>query len=104
VGPRDLLRVLSRELRTGAMLGLLLGGLGFAVAGLVYSPQIGAVIGITLLTVCTVAAAVGGCMPLLARAVRVDPAVFSNPFISTFCDATGLILYFTIATAVLGLR
>jgi magnesium transporter len=103
VGPRDLLRVLSRELRTGAMLGLLLGGLGFAVAGLVYSPQIGAVIGITLLTVCTVAAAVGGCMPLLARAVRVDPAVFSNPFISTFVDATGLIVYFMIAKTILQL-
>ena len=103
VRPKDLVRVLSRELRTGAMLGLLLGGLGFAIASIVYSPQIGAVIGLTLLSVCTVAAAVGGCMPLLARAVRVDPAVFSNPFISTFVDATGLIVYFMIAKAILHL-
>lgn len=103
VRPRDILRVLTRELRTGAMLGLLLGGLGAAIASFAYSPQIGLVIGLTLLTVCTIAAAVGGCMPLLARAVRVDPAVFSNPFISTFVDATGLIVYFLIARAILGL-
>lgn len=103
VRPRDIFRVLSRELRTGALLGLLLGSLGFGIAGTFYSLQIGAVIGLTLLAVCTVAAVVGGCMPLLARAVRVDPAVFSNPFISTFVDATGLLVYFGIATAILGL-
>ena len=85
------------------MLGLLLGTLGFAIASLIYSIEIGLVIGLTLLAVCTVAAAVGGSMPLLARAVKVDPAVFSNPFISTFVDATGLIVYFVIARAILGL-
>ena len=42
-------------------------------------------------------------MPLLAKAVHADPAVFSNPFISTFVDATGLIVYFLIAKAILGI-
>ena len=42
-------------------------------------------------------------MPLLATAVRADPAVFSNPFISTFVDAAGLVVYFLIARAMLGL-
>ena len=41
-------------------------------------------------------------MPLVAKKIGVDPAVFSTPFISTFCDATGLIVYFLIAKAVLG--
>ena len=68
-----------------------------------YEVEIGLVIGLTLLAVCTVAAAVGGGMPLLARAVKVDPAVFSNPFISTFVDATGLIVYFVIARTILEL-
>lgn len=45
----------------------------------------------------------GGLLPLAARALRADPAVFSTPFISTFCDATGLIIYVAVATAVLGL-
>jgi len=101
--PRDVRKVLSREIRVGLCLGLLLGTLGFAIAGLVYDWHIGVVIGLTLTAVCTVAASIGGIMPLAARAMKVDPAVFSNPFITTFVDATGLIIYFLIAKAVLGI-
>ena len=100
---RDLGRVIWRELRVGAVLGSVLGTLGFVIAGLVYGWAIGLVIGLTLLSVCMMAATVGGLMPIIAKKVGADPAVFSNPFISTFCDATGLIIYFTIATTVLGL-
>ena len=100
VTPRDALLVLLRELRVGVLLGLLLGVLGFGIAALVFSVEVGAVIGLTLVAVCAVAASVGGVMPLIARRVKVDPAVFSNPFISTFVDATGLIIYFLIARAV----
>ncbi|MFS2279484.1 magnesium transporter [Microbacterium sp. OR21] len=103
VAPRDVRKVLSREIRVGFSLGMLLGMLGFGIAGLVYDWHIGLVIGLTLLAVCTVAATIGGIMPLAARAIRVDPAVFSNPFITTFVDATGLIIYFLIARAVLGI-
>lgn len=101
--PRDVGRVAFKELRTGALLGALLGVLGWVVASAVYDPGIGAVIGLTLLSVCTLSATVGGAMPLAAKAMRVDPAVFSTPFISTFCDAAGLLIYFTIAQRVLGL-
>ena len=38
-----------------------------------------------------------------ARAIKVDPALFSNHFITTFVDASGLIIYFLIARAVLGI-
>ena len=101
--PRDVGRVAFKECRAGFLLGVLLGLAGFAVGSLVYGIDIGTVIGATLLSVCTLSATVGGTMPLVAKKVGVDPAVFSTPFISTFCDATGLIIYFTIAQAVLGL-
>lgn len=103
VRAKDVLLVLSRELRVGFLLGLSLGLVGFLIAGFAYSWDIGTTIGLTLVAVCTVAASIGGIMPLAARAIRVDPAVFSNPFISTFVDATGLIIYFMIAKAVLGI-
>ncbi|MEB7505577.1 magnesium transporter [Arthrobacter koreensis] len=103
VRPGDVLKVVAREVQVGAWLGLLLGGLGFAVAAAIFTVPLGLVIGLTLLGVCTMAATVGGLMPLLGKALRVDPAVFSNPFISTFVDATGLIIYFLIASAILGL-
>ncbi|MDN6521014.1 MAG: magnesium transporter, partial [Yaniella sp.] len=49
------------------------------------------------------AASVGYIMPLIASKIGVDPAVFSNPFISTVVDALGLIVYFLIAKAILGI-
>lgn len=103
VRPRDVFKVLSREVRIGATLGLLLGAIGFGITSLVFEPIVGAVIGLTLLAVCTVAASIGGIMPMVARAIRVDPAVFSNPFITTFVDATGLVIYFFVARTLLGL-
>lgn len=103
VRPGDLVRVLTRELRVGLTLGLLLGSLGFAITALVYDPQVGLVIGLTLVAVCTLAATIGGIMPLVARAIHVDPAVFSNPFITTFVDASGLVIYFLIARTILHL-
>lgn len=103
VVPRDAWKVLWRELCVGASLGLLLGTIGGSITAVVFEPQIGIVIGLTLLVVCAMAATIGGVMPMLARALRVDPAVFSNPFITTFVDATGLIVYFLIARAVLNI-
>ena len=99
----DILKVMWREVRVGLMLGAVLGFLGFLAAWVFFGIEIGIIIGTTLLSVCTMSATVGGAMPIVAKTVGADPAVFSNPFISTFCDATGLVIYFLIATSVLGL-
>lgn len=98
----DLGRVLLRELGVGLMLGLSLGTIGFGVAGFIFEWSIAMIIGITLVALCTIAAGVGGAMPIIGKWLKVDPAVFSNPFISTFVDAAGLIVYFSVAVAVLG--
>lgn len=103
VRPSDVWRIALREMAVGALLGLILGSLGFLAASLVFTMDIGLVLGLTLLCVCTVSATVGGIMPVAARAIHADPAVFSNPFITTFVDAVGLVAYFLIATWVLGL-
>lgn len=103
VHARDVMKVLLRELGVGVSLGALLGTLGAVITGLLFEPDVGIVIGLTLLAVCSMAATIGGVMPMIARALKVDPAVFSNPFITTFVDATGLIVYFLIARVVLGI-
>jgi magnesium transporter len=103
VRAKDIWSVLYRELRVGLLLGLLLGLIGFGLTTLIFGFDIGLVIGLTLFAISTVAATVGGVMPLVGLALRADPAVFSNPFITTFVDATGLIIYFLIAKAVLGI-
>ena len=103
VRTRDLVAVMWRELRVGMLLGAVLGLAGLVLATLVYGMSIGLVIGSTLFLICSISATVGGLMPIVAKTIGADPAVFSNPFISTFCDATGLIIYFLIAKTVLGI-
>lgn len=101
VRTEDILKVIGREVRVGFMLGCMLGLIGFTLTGFLYDFKIGAVIGLTLIAICTLAATIGGAMPIAAKAIKVDPAVFSNPFITTFVDASGLVLYFLIARAIL---
>lgn len=103
VRTRDILSVLWSELRVGMLLGAVLGLAGLGLATVVYGADIGIVIGSTLFLICSISATVGGLMPIVAKTIGADPAVFSNPFISTFCDATGLIIYFLIAKTVLGI-
>ena len=103
VGLRDFARVAAKEFTTGLALGVLLAVPAFAIASPLYGLDIGTIIGLTLIVNCPIAALVGGSIPLAAKACRVDPAVVSTPFISTFCDASGLLVYFTIAITIMGL-
>lgn len=100
---RDLGRVLARELSVGLLLGCALSLLAFLPAAWVAGTDIAVVLSLSLTAVCTLAAAAGGFIPIAARRIGVDPAVISAPFITTFVDATGLVVYFLIAGAVLGL-
>jgi magnesium transporter len=99
----DLRNVILREARVGLLLGGMLGLLALVPAWIFAGRDIGIVVSLTLLSVCTLAAFVGSLLPLVARRVGVDPAVMSAPFISTLVDASGLVIYFLIARAVLGL-
>jgi magnesium transporter len=100
----DLARIILREVRVGLVLGTMLAGVAFPVVGLSYSVPIGAVVALTLVFICTWASFAGGMLPLLARRIGIDPAVVSSPLIATLVDATGLVLYFLVAYAVLGDR
>jgi magnesium transporter len=98
----DAVRVLLRELRTAAILGTLLGAVAFGrvlLWGL--STQMAAVVAVTILAVCVWANTVGCLVPILAHAVGIDPTVMSAPLITTLVDATGLVIYFSVAAMVL---
>jgi magnesium transporter len=56
-----------------------------------------------MLAVCAWATTVGSLVPLLAQRAGLDPAVLSAPMIATLVDATGLLIYFTIARSILRL-
>ncbi len=99
----ELPRVVSREAVVGLLLGTILGLVGFVPAALVAGPHVALVVALALAVVCTLATTAGAFTPMIARRAGLDPAVVSAPFITTFVDATGLVIYFLIARVVLGL-
>lgn len=99
----DLPAVIWREARVGLLLGVLLAVVGLAVGTVLAGGEIALVVGLSLVLVCAWAATVGATMPMLAERLRIDPAVVSAPMVTTLVDATGLIIYFVIAHAVLNL-
>jgi magnesium transporter len=96
------LRVIYREWLTGVLLGTLLGGLGFFYTWALHgNPAFAAVIGLAILFICMWANSVGAVIPLLAKRFGIDPAVVSAPLISTVVDATGLVIFYTVAIVLL---
>ena len=98
---RDLPRVVGRELLVGVLLGGMLGAIAFPVVSFFFDAQFGSIIGLTLVAIVIWATLAGAALPLLAARLGLDPAVLSAPIITTLVDATGLLIYFGIAVAVL---
>lgn len=98
----DFLRVGGRELLSGFLLGAILGVIGFFRALTWHSPiPVAITVGLSLMGVVTAGCVIGSLMPLILKRMGLDPAISSSPFIATFIDVTGIIIYFTIAKAIL---
>lgn len=101
---KDAGRVAARELLTGVSLGLLVGAVALGHALVTGAPgTLALTVAATMLAICAWATTVGALVPILAQRVGLDPAVLSAPMIATLVDATGLVIYFTIAKSVLRL-
>lgn len=105
----DVWRALFREIATGLLLGVMLGMIGFGFvmfAGWVgiwqgVTVQLGMVVALALPIVVIWAVAIATIIPIVAEKVGIDPPVVSSPMIATIVDATGLLIYFTLASIIL---
>jgi len=104
IGLRDAWRVLGREATTGITIGVLLGSVAFGRA-LLWGAHLplAITVAITILAICSWSTTVGSVIPIVASRFGVDPAVLSAPLITTLVDATGLVIYFSIAKVILKL-
>ena len=107
---RDVLRVVWKEVRAALLLGstlalacfgklMLLDNLIFGYSG--YTPIRCLIVAFALLCTVIIAKLVGCSLPILAKKCKLDPAVVASPFITTSVDALSLMLYCSVAVAVL---
>ena len=107
---RDIGKVFWKELRVSLIVGAILGCVNGLRIFLMYGvlsknpdPMTGRyviVVSVALFGAIIMAKLVGAILPLLAKLVRLDPAIMATPFITTIVDACSLILYFHIAQIV----
>lgn len=105
VEPRQVVPVALREVSVGLLVGVCLGAAAFGVGALIWGTGRGValVLGLSMPAVCVLATGVAAAVPIGAARAGADPATVSAPLIATFVDVAGLLVYFGIATAVLGL-
>jgi magnesium transporter len=111
LGAKDWWYVMRKEILSGLLLGLILGAVGFLriivwqQAGLYdygeHASLIGTTIGLSLIGIVLWGTLSGSMIPFLLRILGLDPATSSAPFVATLVDVTGLVIYFSIAAAIL---
>ena len=100
---RDLFKCLWKEFRVGLLLGVILAAVNFA--RLVFLSKTGTsvalIVSLAMFLTVILAKALGCTLPLLAKKMKLDPALMASPLITTIVDACSLLILFTIATNIL---
>lgn len=119
----DWWRVMRREILSGLVLGVILGAVGFLriqiwheliqhgvmhmkddvirASYLQHSVSVGLTIGCALIGIVLWGTLTGSMLPIFLKKLGADPAASSAPFVATLVDVTGIIIYFTVAYAIL---
>ncbi|MCI5959429.1 MAG: magnesium transporter [Lachnospiraceae bacterium] len=101
----DTLKVLWKEIRVAVLCGITLAAANFIKLMIVdrVTLPVAAVVCLTLVAAIFFAKIVGSMLPIAAKKLGFDPAVMASPFITTIVDALSLLIYFKIATLLLGI-
>lgn len=102
---KDIFKVVFKEFRVAILCSIVLG-----IANFIKMITIDNVSYLVALSVCVtlcltiiIAKVIGCILPMIAKKLKFDPAVMASPFITTIVDACSLLVYFQIATLILGL-
>lgn len=100
----DAMTVLWKEFRISIIVGVVLAVVNFGRLMLITRAGflISLTVSLTLIVTVVIAKLLGGLAPMLAKMLKIDPAIMAGPLITTFVDAISLIVYFSIATMLLG--
>lgn len=105
VDTSDVLKILWKEIRIGALIGVILSTFNFARVCLLdrQEPIIALTVCAAMLLIVIIGKVLGSMVPLLVKKLNLDPALIANPAISSVSDMVALSIYFAMATIFLGL-
>ncbi|KSV58102.1 magnesium transporter [Acetivibrio ethanolgignens] len=99
---KDFLRAVFKELRIALLVGTCLAVVnGIRVYVFYHSWEIALVLGLTLIVTTALAKSMGCMLPMLAKRLKLDPAIMAAPLISTIVDSCSVFIYFNIAMQIL---
>ena len=100
IRPRDILRVMGKEIQVGMICGVLLAALNF-IKQTIFSPSTDIMVDLTVSVsmgfVVVVAKTMGCVLPIGAKVCKLDPAIMAGPLITTVVDAVALVIFFNVA-------
>lgn len=102
---RDTFRVIWKEFRVAFLCGVSLALVNFGKMLLIdrVGVMVAAVVCVTMVLTIILAKFIGCTLPILAKRLHFDPAVMASPFITTIVDALSLLIYFRVASMILGI-
>lgn len=102
IEPKNIWKVMWKELRVALILGVVLASVNFLRIFFLtsYGTNVALIVSLTMFCTIIIAKLIGCSLPLLAKAIHLDPALMASPLITTMVDAASLTILFTIATKV----
>ena len=95
----DIFRVIWKELRVSILVGFILSAVNFI--RIYYFTRSGLetslVVAISMFLIVIMAKVVGGVLPLVAKSLKIDPAIMASPLITTIVDTAALIIFFKLS-------
>jgi len=100
---KDIFKVLWKEIRISLLVGVVLSLLNFVRIYFIegYPLNISITVSLTLIFTVIIAKMIGGTLPIIAKKLKLDPAIMAGPLITTIVDALALMIYFYIATRII---
>ena len=106
IASSDILKVIWKEARVSVVVGLILGLVNFIRLVIQYpgQPVVALTVVLALFATVFLAKVIGGMLPILAKKLKLDPAIMAAPLITTIVDAVSLVIYFQIAVELLHIK
>ena len=99
---QSLIKLALKDIFTGMITGLVCGVLLFGIISILFGqPMLGVIVSVSLFVAMTVATLSGTFIPMGMQKLGIDPAVASGPFITTSNDIISLVIYFSLANALM---